>query len=76
MNGVAVANSGWSDSARWDDFVLTASGDAAKGDLELRHRVCGAHLCDAQDGDSIGVLVLLVAEHAASCEQQWPRPSG
>ncbi|MEW2434391.1 hypothetical protein AB0952_09435 [Streptomyces caniferus] len=54
----------------WDDFVLEASKDAVKRDLELRHRPCGAHLCDAQDGDSIGVFVLLVAEHAVSCEQR------
>ncbi|GGX51470.1 hypothetical protein [Streptomyces noursei] len=64
MHDTAVAGFGL---PAWDDFVLEMSEDAAKRDLELRHRPCGAHLCDAQDGDSIGVLILLVAEHAAAC---------
>lgn len=67
MHDTAVAGLDQPEPVRWDTFVLEASDDAAKSDLELRHRPCGAHLCDAQDGDTIGVLVLLVAEHAAEC---------
>ncbi|WP_431985254.1 hypothetical protein [Streptomyces qinglanensis] len=67
MQDTAVAGPGQPEPVRWDTFVLEASEDAAKADLEVRHRPCGAHLCDAQDGDTIGVFVLLVVEHAAEC---------
>ena len=67
MQDTAVAGLGAPEAVRWGAFVLEASDDAVKADVELRHRPCGVHLCDAQDGDSIGVFVLLVVEHAAEC---------
>lgn len=48
-----------------DNFVLKASSDPAKTDLELRCDTCGEHLCDAESGDSLEVLGSVAESHAA-----------
>jgi hypothetical protein len=59
---------------------LRQSDDAAKLDLELLCELCGKHICDAQDDDTIGVLARCALGHMAVCAQ-WeehsldPRPA-
>ena len=43
--------------------VLRVSEDPVKVDLELICDDCGENLCDAQDGDELGVLVAVVDHH-------------
>ncbi|BBY54014.1 hypothetical protein H7J07_05265 [Mycobacterium koreense] len=50
---------------RLDNFVLKASSDPAKADLELRCDTCGEPLCDAESGDSLEVLGSVAESHAA-----------
>lgn len=51
----------------WENYFLEDSGDCAKHDLELRHAICGGHLCDAQAGDAILVLADTIADHDRRC---------
>lgn len=44
-------------------FKLIASDDAVKRDLELTCTECEAHLCDAEDGDTLEVLVSMAEDH-------------
>lgn len=53
----------------WQHYVLSASADAVKTALGLKHATCGARLCDAEDGDSLDVLAHLAAAHAACCDR-------
>jgi len=46
-----------------EDFVLRASDDPVKTDLELIHRPCGEHLCDAEAGDSLWTLEVVARDH-------------
>lgn len=45
------------------NIQLTRSDDPVKTDLEVICLGCGAHLCDAQDGDTLAILVEMAAEH-------------
>lgn len=44
-------------------FNLEQSSDDVKTDLELIHADCGAHLCDAEAGDTLFSLVGVAADH-------------
>lgn len=46
-----------------DEYVLTASDDPVKTDLELIHTPCGERLCDAEHEDSLGVLARVASDH-------------
>ena len=47
-------------------FVLLASTDSVKIDLELMCLACGAHICDAQHDDSLEVLASTALDHRRS----------
>ena len=50
-------------------FILRASTDCVKTDLELICEKCGAHLCDAQHDDSLETLAGVALDHrAAGCK--------
>lgn len=49
------------------DYILRASDDDVKTDLELIHETCGTHLCDAEHDDELGVLVSVAEDHEAVC---------
>ncbi|MGW5353361.1 hypothetical protein ACWERV_22980 [Streptomyces sp. NPDC004031] len=57
----------------WDDYPLLASDDLVKSDLELTHTRCGECLCDAEAGDTLLVLIEMVADHEATCHQTSAR---
>jgi hypothetical protein len=44
-------------------YVLWASSDDVKTDLELVCLTCGEHLCDAQHEDSLAALASMAADH-------------
>lgn len=46
-----------------ESFELRASDDPVKRDLELVCTQCGERLCDAEHGDTLGVLVHLALKH-------------
>ncbi|MEO3976694.1 hypothetical protein [Streptomyces sp. CAU 1734] len=50
-------------------YVLRASTDPVKHDLELIHTTCGSRLCDAEHDDSLDVLVHVAGAHAANCNR-------
>ncbi|MFE1190177.1 hypothetical protein [[Kitasatospora] papulosa] len=50
-------------------YVLRASTDPVKRDLELIHTTCGSHVCDAEHNDSLDVLVHVAGAHAAHCDR-------
>jgi hypothetical protein len=50
-------------AALLEEFKTLASDDQVKTDLELIHLPCGEHLCDVQDGDTMTVLLAVVAAH-------------
>jgi len=47
-------------------FVLRASADSAKIDLELFCEDCGTHICDAESRDSLEVLASTALDHRRS----------
>jgi hypothetical protein len=46
-----------------ENVVLRASTDAVKRDLEVTCDLCGVVICDAEDGDSLDLLVGTAADH-------------
>ena len=50
-------------------YVLRASADPVKRDLELIHTTCDSRVCDAEHDDSLDVLVHVAGAHAASCNR-------
>lgn len=54
-----------------DWFQLTVSDDLVKTDLELLCLRCGTHLCDAEAGDTLQVLMNVATEHLDVCP--WGR---
>lgn len=44
-------------------IVLRCSNDPVKTDLEVICERCGGHLCDAEHGDTLKVLVAVATEH-------------
>lgn len=50
----------------WREYTEgRASDDPAKRDLEWTCTICGAVLCDVQDGDTLAVLYDTAADHMA-----------
>lgn len=48
---------------RLADFQLTTSDDDLKRELEVVCLVCGAVVCDAEDGDTLDLLARVDASH-------------
>jgi len=48
------------------DFKLVASDDPVKTDLELTCLRCGERLCDAEDDDTLSVLVGMARDHVCA----------
>lgn len=46
-----------------DNIVLQASTDEVKTDLEVVCQTCGDHLCDAEHGDTVRVLLNTALAH-------------
>lgn len=46
-----------------DAIVLQQSDDEVKTDLEMVCSRCGEHLCDAEDGDTMRVLLNTALQH-------------
>lgn len=47
-------------------FVLRASEDTVKSDLEVTCTECTEHLCDAEGGDTLDTLVSVALSHECS----------
>lgn len=47
---------------------LRRSADIVKTDLEVRCDECGEVICDAEDGDSLELLVATVEDHDMDCK--------
>ncbi|WP_431983795.1 hypothetical protein [Streptomyces qinglanensis] len=57
----------------WDDHPMPASADSVKTDLELTHTGCGERLCDVEAGDTLLMLIEMVADHETTCPQASAR---
>jgi hypothetical protein len=51
-----------------EEIVLRADGDGAA--LEVHCTGCSAHLCDAQDGDTLAVLLRVAADHTCTATDE------
>lgn len=57
----------------WADYPMLASDDPVKTDLELMHTRCRERLCGAEAGDTLLMLIEMVADHESTCLQTSAR---